>query len=62
MSLQKLLCEQFGMKVTVCHYPPGASKCIPLKHRLFCEITKHWRGVPLTSFETPVKLYKNNKN
>lgn len=59
--LQELLCEQYGLKVTVCHYPPGASKWNPIEHRLFSEITKNWRGVPLTSFETPVKYIRTTK-
>lgn len=61
LKLQELLCEQCGMRVTVCHYPPGASKWNPIEHRLFSEITKNWRGTPLTNFETPVKYIKSTK-
>ena len=49
--LQIKLVDAFGLTVTVCHYPTGASKWNPVEHRLFSEITKTWAGTPLTSFE-----------
>lgn len=58
MRLQELLCEQYGLKITVCHYPPGSSKWNPIEHRLFSEITKNWSGVPLVSFETPINYIR----
>ncbi len=57
-KLHELLCNNLGMKITVCHYPPGASKWDPIEHRLFSEISINWQGTPLKSFE----IYKNNKN
>ena len=50
-QLQVALADAFGLSVTVCHYPRGASKWNPIEHRLFSEITKTWAGVPLDSFE-----------
>jgi len=50
-QLQVELARAYGLSVTVCHYPPGASKWNPIEHRLFSEITKTWAGVPLESFE-----------
>ncbi|MBU0639398.1 MAG: ISAzo13 family transposase [Planctomycetes bacterium] len=47
--LKKQLCDAHGLTVTVCHYPPGASKWNPIEHRLFSEITKRWAGEPLVS-------------
>lgn len=47
--LQRNLCDEFGLTVTVCHYPPGASKWNPIEHRLFSQISETWRGLPLTS-------------
>ena len=47
--LQKELVDQYGVEVTVCHYPTGASKWNPIEHRLFSEISKTWAGTPLTS-------------
>lgn len=45
--LQSLLCEGHRLELTVCHFPPGASKWNPIEHRLFSEISKNWAGVPL---------------
>lgn len=50
-QLQVKLVDALGLTVTVCHYPPGASKWNPVEHRLFSEISKTWAGTPLTSFE-----------
>ena len=51
-GLQTKLCNTYGLTVTVAHYPPGASKWNPADHRLFSEISKHWAGHPLNSYET----------
>lgn len=40
-----------GIDVTVCHYPPGASKWNPVEHRLFSFITMEWAGYPLRSID-----------
>ncbi|MCW5967868.1 MAG: hypothetical protein KIT57_05095 [Blastocatellales bacterium] len=45
-----------GLKLQVCHFPPGTSKWNKIEHRLFCFITKNWRGRPLTSYEVIVNL------
>jgi hypothetical protein len=37
----------YGLKVTVCHYPPGCSKWNPIERRLFSQISINWSGVPL---------------
>jgi transposase len=49
-------CNEFNLKVTICHLPPGTSKWNKIEHRLFSFITMNWRGKPLTSFETIVEL------
>jgi len=54
-ALQTRLCDVHGIKVTLCHYPAGASKWNPIEHRLFSEISKNWAGCPLRSYETIVK-------
>ena len=51
-ALQTRLVDPHRLKVTVCHYPGGASKWNPIDHRLFSEISKNWAGVPLTDYET----------
>ncbi len=44
------------MVIEVCHYPPGTSKWNKVEHRLFCHITRNWRGVPLETHEVVVNL------
>jgi transposase len=46
-NLKEMLCNRFGLTVTVCHYPPGCSKWNPVEYRLFSEISKNWEGKPL---------------
>jgi hypothetical protein len=60
-ALQEKLCDSFGLKVTVAHYPPGASKWNPIEHRLFSEISKNWAGQPLVSYETMLKYIRTTK-
>ena len=43
-----------GLEITVCHFAPGTSKRNKIGHRLFCHITRTWRGRPLTSYEVVV--------
>jgi hypothetical protein len=50
------LADDLGLKLKVCHFPPGTSKWNKIEHRLFCFITKNWRGRPLTSYEVIVNL------
>ena len=48
--------DETGLKVHVCHFPPGTSKWNKIEHRLFCHITRNWRGQPLTELEVIVQL------
>jgi hypothetical protein len=57
-ELQTMLCNPFEVAVTVCHYPPGASKWNPIEHRLFSEVSKSWAGHPLLSHETMIKYIR----
>ena len=54
-SLQQLA-DEFGITLSVCHFPPGTSKWNKIEHRLFSFITKNWRGRPLTAYEVVVNL------
>jgi transposase len=45
-----------GLRISVCHFPPGTSKWNKIEHRLFCHITQNWRGRPLISHEAVVSL------
>jgi hypothetical protein len=47
--------NETGLIVEVCHYPPGTSKWNKIEHRLFCHITRNWRGVPLETLEIVVQ-------
>ena len=61
IKIQEILCNKYNLEVTVCHYPPGASKWNPIEHRLFSEISKNWKGTPLINFETVLKYTKTTK-
>ena len=52
----QVLADKTGLRVTVCHLPPGTSKWNKIEHRLFSHISMNWRGRPLTSHEIVVKL------
>jgi hypothetical protein len=54
-SLQGLS-DELGITLNVCHFPPGTSKWNKIEHRLFCFLTKNWRGRPLTTYEVIVNL------
>ncbi len=58
--LWKLALQQFadetGLRVSVCHFPPGTSKWNKIEHRMFSHITQNWRGRPLVSHEVVVSL------
>jgi DDE family transposase len=51
IGLQRLA-DEFGVAITVSHYPPGASKWNRIEHRMFNLISGNWQGQPLVSYET----------
>jgi hypothetical protein len=55
VSLQGLA-DELGIRLFVCHFPPGTSKWNKIEHRLFNFITQNWRGRPLVSQEVIVNL------
>jgi transposase len=55
VELQKLA-DETGLRIAVCHFPPGTSKWNKIEHRLFSYISQNWRGKPLNSFQTIVSL------
>jgi len=55
VALQELA-DQLNLDLQVCHFPPATSKWNKIEHRLFCFITKNWRGRPLTSYQAVVNL------
>ena len=50
------LANKTGLKITVCHYPPGTSKWNKIEHRMFSFISMNWKGKPLTSYELIINL------
>jgi len=58
VSLQQLA-NEIGLKLVVCHFPPGTSKWNKIEHRLFSYITQNWRGRPLINLQTIVNLISN---
>ena len=55
LELQKLA-DETGLRIAVCHFPPGTSKWNKIEHRLFSFISQNWRGKPLISLEVIVSL------
>jgi hypothetical protein len=55
VELQRLA-DEIGLRIAVCHFPPGTSKWNKIEHRMFCHITENWRGRPLVSREVVVNL------
>jgi hypothetical protein len=58
VALQQLA-NDTGMHITVCHFPPGASKWNKIEHRMFSHISMNGRGCPLISHEVVVNLIAN---
>jgi hypothetical protein len=54
-SLQ-CLADDLGLRIEVCHFPPGTSKWNKIEHRLFSFITQNWRGRPLATRQAIVSL------
>lgn len=61
LHIQEKICNQYGIIVSVCHYPPGTSKYNPVEHRLLSEIGKNWAGKPLYNNETIIKYITRTK-
>jgi hypothetical protein len=53
------LADEIGLRISVCHFPPGTSKWDEIGHRMSCHITGNWRGRPLRSLEIVVNLIGN---
>jgi Rhodopirellula transposase DDE domain len=55
------LADAAGLRIKVCHFPPGTSKWNKIEHRMFCHITENWRGRPLRSLGVIVNLIGNTR-
>lgn len=61
LDLQKFA-DASGLRISVCHFPPGTSKWNKIEHRLFSQITLNWRSRPLVSREVIVSLIGSTRN
>ncbi|NUQ64346.1 MAG: ISAzo13 family transposase [Pirellulales bacterium] len=61
LALQHLA-DEFGLIITVTHYPSGASKWNPIDHRMFSLISGNWAGEPLTSYELILKYIRATRS
>jgi hypothetical protein len=59
--LQKFA-NKTGLKITVCHFPPGTSKWNKIEHKMFSFISMNWRGKPLINYEVIINLIEGTKN
>ena len=50
------LADITNLEIHVSHFPPGTSKWNKIEHKMICYISKTWRGTPLISIETVIKL------
>ena len=55
VELQRLA-DATGLKIQVCHFPPGTSKWNKIEQRLLSVISKNSRGQPLISHEVIINL------
>jgi transposase len=55
VELQKFANET-GLRLSICHFPPGTSKWNKIEHQMFSFITQNWRGRPLVSYAVIVNL------
>src|SRR3989344_2043756 len=50
-----------GLKITVCHFPPGTSKWNKIEHKMFSFISMNWRGRPLINYEIIINLIEGTQ-
>lgn len=55
------LADEFGLTISVTHYPTSTSKWNPVEHRLFSPISGNWAGQPLDTFETVLKFIQTTR-
>ena len=48
--LQKFA-NKTGLKITVCHFPPGTSKWNKIEHKMFSFISMNWKEKPLRNYK-----------
>jgi hypothetical protein len=58
IELQKFA-NEINKTIHISHFPPGTSKWNKIEHKMFCFISKNWRGKPLIDQMTIVQLIAN---
>ena len=58
IELQQLS-NELNKTIHVSHFPLGTSKWNKIEHKMFCFISKNWRGKPLIDTATIVQLIAN---
>lgn len=61
VGLQRLA-NEFGLTITVGHFPPSASKWNLIEHRMFNLISANWAGEPLVSYEVILKHIRSTRS
>jgi len=51
--------NQFGLTITVTHFPTGASKWNPIEHRMFSLMSANWAGEPLVDYDTLLNFIRS---
>jgi hypothetical protein len=63
VRLWKVQLQRFANEINkvihVSHFPPATSKWNKIEHKMFCFISKNWRGKPLVDTATIVQLIAN---
>jgi hypothetical protein len=57
-ELQRLA-DETGLRLSVCHLPPGTGTCHVIEHGLLCHLARDGRGRPLLSLEVIVNRIGN---
>lgn len=55
------IANRTGLRITVAHFPTGASKWNPVEHRLFGPISTNWAGQPLIDYNTICQLIRHTR-
>jgi predicted XRE-type DNA-binding protein len=55
------LANRIGVPIRMAHYPPYTSKYNPIEHRVFCHVTRSWKGVIFRELETVKELTRKTK-
>ena len=60
-QVQARLCDELGLTVTVCHYPPNCSKYNPIERRLFSHVSTNWAGKPLLNLDVMLAYIRGTR-